>query len=43
MARVGVEEAVRAVAHERVRRDANTGKPLVTRQNAQAYPWSARR
>jgi hypothetical protein len=38
MARVGVEEAAPAVMHERVRRDANTGEPPVTQQNAQAYP-----
>jgi ribose transport system substrate-binding protein len=37
MAQVGVEEAVRAVKHERVRRSVNTGNPLVTQQNAPAY------
>jgi ribose transport system substrate-binding protein len=37
MAQIGIEEAVRAVKHERVRRSVNTGNPLVTQQNAQAY------
>jgi ribose transport system substrate-binding protein len=37
MAQVGVEEAVRAVKRERVRRNVNTGNPLVTQQNAPAY------
>ncbi len=37
MAQIGVEEAVRAVKHERVRRNVNTGNPLVTQQNAKAY------
>jgi ribose transport system substrate-binding protein len=37
MAKIGVEEAVRAAKHERVRRSVNTGNPLVTQKNAQAY------
>lgn len=37
MAQIGVEEAVRAVKHERAKRNANTGDPLVTQQNAKAY------
>ena len=36
MAQIGVEEAVRAVKHERVKRNVNTGNPLVTQQNAKA-------
>jgi ribose transport system substrate-binding protein len=37
MAKIGVEEAVRAAKHERVKRSVNTGNPLVTQQNAEAY------
>jgi ribose transport system substrate-binding protein len=37
MAQIGIEEAVRAVNHEKVRRNVNTGNPLVTQQNAKAY------
>jgi ribose transport system substrate-binding protein len=37
MAQIGIESAVRAVEHERVRRTVNTGNPLVTQRNAQAY------
>jgi ribose transport system substrate-binding protein len=37
MAQIGIEEAVRAVRHERVKRSVNTGNPLVTQQNASAY------
>ena len=37
MAEIGVEEAVRAVKHERVKRNVNTGNPLVMQQNAKAY------
>jgi hypothetical protein len=37
MAQIGVEEAVRAVKHKRVKRTVNTGNPLVTQQNAKAY------
>jgi ribose transport system substrate-binding protein len=36
-AQIGVEEAVRAVKHERVKRSVNTGNPLVTQRNAKAY------
>lgn len=37
MAKIGIEEAVRAAKHQRVRRSVNTGNPLVTQKNAQAY------
>ena len=37
MAQIGIEEAVRAVKHEKVRRNVNTGNPLVTQQNPSAY------
>jgi ribose transport system substrate-binding protein len=37
MAQIGIEEAVRAVRHERVKGSVNTGNPLVTQQNASAY------
>jgi ribose transport system substrate-binding protein len=37
MAQIGIEEAVRAVKHQRVKRNVNTGNPLVTQRNAQAY------
>jgi ribose transport system substrate-binding protein len=37
MAQIGIEEAVRAVKHERVKRNVNTGNPLVTQRNAKAY------
>jgi ribose transport system substrate-binding protein len=37
MAQIGIEEAVRAVRRERVKRNVNTGNPLVTQQNASAY------
>jgi ribose transport system substrate-binding protein len=37
MAKIGVEEAVRAAKHERVRKSVNTGNPLVTQKNAEAY------
>jgi ribose transport system substrate-binding protein len=37
MAERGVEEAVRAVKHEQVRKNVNTGNPLVTKKNAKQY------
>jgi len=37
MAQIGIEEAARAVKHEKVKRNVNTGNPLVTQQNAKAY------
>ena len=37
MAEKGIEAAVRAVKNQRVRRNVNTGNPLVTQRNAQAY------
>ena len=37
MAQIGIEEAVRALKHERVKRTVNTGNPLVTQRNAKAY------
>jgi ribose transport system substrate-binding protein len=37
MAKIGIEEAVRAAKHERVKRSVNTGNPLVTQRNAEAY------
>jgi hypothetical protein len=37
MAQQGVEQAVRAIKHERVRKTINTGNPLITQKNAPAY------
>jgi ribose transport system substrate-binding protein len=37
MAEQGIEAAVRAVKNQRVRRNVNTGNPLVTQRNAQEY------
>jgi ribose transport system substrate-binding protein len=37
MAQIGVEEAVRAVKHQSVRKAVNTGNPLVTQANAAPY------
>jgi ribose transport system substrate-binding protein len=37
MAQQGVAQAVRAIKHERVRKTINTGNPLITQKNAQAY------
>ncbi len=37
MAQIGIEEAARAVKHEKVKRNVNTGNPLVTQRNAKAY------
>jgi hypothetical protein len=37
MAEKGVEAALRAVKNQRVRRNVNTGNPVVTQRNAQEY------
>lgn len=37
MARIGVQEAVRAIRHESVKKSVNTGNPLITQRNAAAY------
>jgi ABC-type sugar transport system substrate-binding protein len=37
MAKIGVQEAVAKVKGRKVRKSVNTGNPLVTQKNAQAY------
>jgi hypothetical protein len=37
MAKIGVQEAVAKVRGKKVRKNVNTGNPLVTQKNAQAY------